>query len=229
VKDPSLTKPQIKAIAKQAVEADYSGVAKALVGGVRSAPVGVANWVKGVMRDSKFRKAVDSGDKATYEKIMSERASEAGLLKEWQHASKVSFNEFDMSRAGSRVNSMGRAAYFIDEFGDTDYGNVVRRFYIRMNNPVKISRLSQLDEAMGRDRDLEISKEMVLSAQNKGTDLLLRSGYDSVAYTRFDGKVLPAIFYPKNIKLSDALTFDDAGRVIPPSKRFDFNSRDIRY
>lgn len=34
---------------------------------------------------------------------------------------------------------------------------------------------------------------------------------------------------PKNIKLVDAITYDDAGKIIPLSKRDNFNIKDIRY
>lgn len=34
---------------------------------------------------------------------------------------------------------------------------------------------------------------------------------------------------PKNIKLADAITYDDAGKIIPLSKRDNFNIKDIRY
>lgn len=37
------------------------------------------------------------------------------------------------------------------------------------------------------------------------------------------------VFNPSNIKLSDTFTFDDYGRLIPLSKRFDFSNPDIRY
>ena len=36
-------------------------------------------------------------------------------------------------------------------------------------------------------------------------------------------------FKPGSIKLSDVVTFDDFGNVIPLSRRFDFSNPDIRF
>ena len=65
------------------------------------------------------------------------------------------------------------------------------------------------------------------------------SGYDAIVNNRFDTRFLNKLlrnsrdetitFNGKNIKLADAVTFDDNGVRIPLGKRDNFNISDIRY
>lgn len=50
-------------------------------------------------------------------------------------------------------------------------------------------------------------------------------GYDGVGYAIDD----LVVRYPNQIKLASPITYDDSSKIIPISKRFDFNNPDIRY
>ena len=64
----------------------------------------------------------------------------------------------------------------------------------------------------------------------KFADLARKKGYDSLHALEDDGKVETyGILYPENVKSSKLETYDDKGKLIPLSKRFDNTTDDIRY
>lgn len=54
-----------------------------------------------------------------------------------------------------------------------------------------------------------------------------RAGYDGIIQSPYGDEAV--VFEPSQIKLSDPVTYDDSGNVIPLSKRFSENNPDIRY
>jgi hypothetical protein len=69
--------------------------------------------------------------------------------------------------------------------------------------------------------------------QNKWLETYLKSkGFDGIVYeNNFEAKGNDSyiVFNPNQIKSADPITRDDAGNAIPPSKRFDQTTSDIRY
>lgn len=60
-------------------------------------------------------------------------------------------------------------------------------------------------------------------------NLLLDKGYDGIVYeNRVEGGTSYIVYDPNRIKLVDPVTRDDAGNVIPLSRRFDVSTPDIR-
>ena len=62
-------------------------------------------------------------------------------------------------------------------------------------------------------------------------DDLLASGIDAIRYdNKVEGKGESVIVLtPNQIKSADPITRDDSGNIIPPSKRFDMTSKDLRF
>jgi hypothetical protein len=60
-------------------------------------------------------------------------------------------------------------------------------------------------------------------------EVLSKLGYDGIDVTMRDGRNEIVVFDPAQIKSAEAVTYDDAGNVIPPSQRFDLGSTDMRY
>lgn len=100
------------------------------------------------------------------------------------------------------------------------YGDV-EEFYLRSNNPLKTegSWTGVIDDATRAEIE--------------------NAGYDAVVNNRFDTGFLNKLlrnsrdetitFNGKNLKLADAVTYDDKGVRIPLGKRDNFNINDIRY
>lgn len=54
-----------------------------------------------------------------------------------------------------------------------------------------------------------------------------KAGYDGILQSPSGDEAV--VFDPSQIKLSDSVTYDDNGKIIPPSQRFDSQKKDIRY
>lgn len=85
----------------------------------------------------------------------------------------------------------------------------------------------------GQLREMEAFEVDNVAEETEWLDAYLNSkGYDSVVYkNRVEDKGNDSyiVFNPNNIKLSDPVTKDDKGNVIPLSQRFDPTNPDIRY
>lgn len=79
----------------------------------------------------------------------------------------------------------------------------------------------------------EIGWDKKYPAQNEQTRKLLeRYGFDGIEYingTEDVGSISRGLISPSQLKVTDAITHDDAGKIIPISKRDDFINPDMRY
>jgi predicted amidophosphoribosyltransferase/GNAT superfamily N-acetyltransferase len=78
------------------------------------------------------------------------------------------------------------------------------------------------------------TRAMAAEARANITQRLLDEGYDAISIFRDEGSFkrvvwTTCVFTPEQIKSADPVTYDDAGQVIPLSKRFDPLSTNIRY
>lgn len=95
---------------------------------------------------------------------------------------------------------------------------VVRRFYVKMQNPKRIDQSK-------RDR----SEAQVLRAND--ITQALKEGHDGVIFENDPGhndSDVYAVFEPEQIKNAALITYDDQGNLIPLSERFNPESDDIR-
>ena len=176
------------------------------------------------VRDTNYKRAVDSGNMETAQRMVDERAEETmgdsmirdedGNLLKVYHGTDADFTVFDMNKGRSNMDIQG--AFFspwdIDAEG---YGPNVRAFYLDIKNPAPENvAYRALHSHIGQNGAGRMARED-----------LIRMGYDGVN----NGNEEFIAFYPEQIKSADAVTYDDNGNVIPLSERFNESNPDIRF
>lgn len=161
------------------------------------------------------------------------------LLKVYHGTEAESFNVFDKERRGQTDASLwGRGYYFSSDVDfASDFGENVRGFYLNITKPFVVDKvdapasiIAMKLKSMGIGVDFDYrgmkAYEFVSAFGNqKFTDVLMEKGYDGVIVEDFEY----VAFEQNQMKLADAITFDDKGDVIPLSERFADNKNDIRY
>lgn len=172
--------------------------------------------------DEKYNDAVKRGNKKETQALVLEAAERAmpasvvrdkgGKLLPVYHWTNASFNSFDRSYARSG-NEMDGFFFAPDAESTREYGNNAVRAYLNITNPAYDPYLDRTHEDSGtllRER-------------------LAYEGYDGVIRTE-NGKIVEYMaFDPEQIKSAEPVVYDDNGKVIPLSERFNSKSRDVRY
>ena len=172
--------------------------------------------------DAPYMEAVKSGNKSKAQKLVQQAAEAAmpksvvrdskGKLLKTYHYTNSNFTAFDRSTARTG-NEMDGFFFAPDAESTREYGERQIVAYLNITNLA-------VDPVLDRKFD------------DSGTLLrekLAAQGYDGVARTE-NGKIYEyMVFDPEQIKLADAVTYDDAGNVIPLSERFNMGKKDIRY
>ena len=103
--------------------------------------------------------------------------------------------------------------------------------YLNMDNPLVLGEgpnLSVVQEALGlRLTDNFLARPSV-ELSEAITNRAFELGYDGIAKETADGTVY-VVFDSSQIKSADPVTYDDNGKPIPLSQRFNDNADDIRY
>ena len=174
--------------------------------------------------DADYLSAVERGDMETAQRMVDEAAERAfakskirdedGKLVKVYHGTDADFTVFDraMGRANMDIQGMFFSPWDIDAGG---YGSNVRAFYLNITNPA--------NESMGYKALNSHKGEN--SAGIKAREDLERMGYDGV--NNSDEEYIA--FNSKQIKSADPVTYNDKGKIIPLSERFDTEQKDIRY
>ena len=175
-------------------------------------------------RDADYLSAVERGDMATAQRMVDEAAErtfadsrirgEDGKLIKVYHGTDADFTVFDKSlgRPDADIQGMFFSPWDDDAGG---YGQNVRAFYLNIQNPAdfttgfKAFRLHRAENNAGI----------------KAREDLERMGYDGV--NKSDEEYIA--FSSEQIKSADPVTYDDSGKVIPLSERFNPEQKDIRY
>ena len=172
--------------------------------------------------DAPYMEAVKSGNKSKAQKLVQQAAEAAmpksvvrdskGKLLKTYHYTNSNFTAFDRSTARTG-NEMDGFFFAPDAESTREYGERQIVAYLNITNLA-------VDPVLDRKFD------------DSGTLLrekLAAQGYDGVARTE-NGKIYEyMVFDPEQIKLADAVTYDDAGNAIPLSERFNMGKKDIRY
>lgn len=171
-------------------------------------------------QDRAYLAAVEQGDMKTAQRMVDWAAKVAGYTIEAWHNSGNRFTKFDLKRA--RQASDIQAFFFKDRKDpDKEYGKQEYHVYIRLKNPANYKQLvSGFDAAVTYDAGV------------KQRERLIAQGFDGGIVSKEDGGMEYAeivAFSPSQIKSADPVTYDDAGRVIPLSERFNPATPDIRY
>lgn len=200
--------------------------------------------------DDDYLSVVKSGDMKTAQKLVDEAAESAmsqskirgedgKLLKVYHGTETENFNTFDKNRRGQTDSSLwGRGYYFTSdaEFAE-NFGENIRSFYLDVKNPFIVEKVDAPAEAIAKklisegveiDFDYKGLKAYEFAnkfGNQKFTDVLMELGYDGVMIEDFEF----VTFHRNQMKLADAVTYDDNGKVIPLSERFNEKKKDIRY
>lgn len=172
--------------------------------------------------DEKYNDAVKRGNKKETQALVLEAAErampasvvrdEGGKLLPVYHWTNARFNSFDRSYARTG-NEMDGFFFAPDAESTREYGNNAVRAYLNITNPAYDPYLDRTHEDSGtllRER-------------------LAYEGYDGVIRTE-NGKIVEYMaFDPEQIKSAEPVVYDDNGKVIPLSERFNSKSRDVRY
>lgn len=172
--------------------------------------------------DEEYSRAVTARDETKMQELVLEAAERAmpnsvirdenGKLKPVYHYTNNDFTVFDRSRARTG-NEMDGFFFAPDPESTTEYGERRVTAFLNITNP---------------------AYDPYLDRKHNDSGTLLREklayeGYDGVIRTE-DGKAYEYMaFDPEQIKSAEAITYDDAGNVIPLSERFNSRSNDIRY
>lgn len=175
-------------------------------------------------RDMEYADAANARDTEKAQKMVDEAARKAmpntkivdedGNPLAVYHGTTEHFTVFDRTkgRANMDIQGMFFSPWELDAKG---YGQNVRKFYVNITNPASFGEaLSALRRFQGQE-----------NAGVKAREYLISKGYDGV---NNDNEEYIA-FFPEQIKSADAFTYDDAGNLIPLSRRFDESNNDIRY
>ena len=172
--------------------------------------------------DEKYNDAVKRGNKKETQALVLEAAErampasvvrdEGGKLLPVYHWTNARFNSFDRSYARTG-NEMDGFFFAPDAESTREYGDNAVRAYLNITNPAYDPYLDRTHEDSGtllRER-------------------LAYEGYDGVIRTE-NGKIVEYMaFDPEQIKSAEPVVYDDNGKVIPLSERFNSKSLDIRY
>ena len=143
------------------------------------------------------------------------KAKAAGYDVEAYHGTDAdAFDVFDKAESGKRGSTFGDGFYFTSKREDAEkHGRNVISSYL------KTEKTFNMDDA-----SVEGSVEYGLADTNDEDEFvrnISQAGYDSVYVSGGDGIADEVIvFSPNQIKSADAVTYDNAGKVVPLSKRF---------
>lgn len=166
---------------------------------------------KALVVNPQYLEAVQNGDMETAQKMVDEAAQDAGYTVKAYHGSGEKFNTFSYGHIGSAtgVGILGDGFYFSDTKPLAKmYGREMYAVRLRMENTYHATESDQY---------------------KINTEELIKQGYDSVDMTLPGGGKIYCVFDNTQMKSADPVSYDDKGKVIPLSERFNPEKTDIRY
>lgn len=221
---------------------------------IRSSSENSNTKIKKSERDAEYLSAVKRGDLETARSMVNEAAEDAEYDITAYHVSMDgTFNVFDRNRLGE--NTVGYAddaataatAYLGFWFSDHDaskptrsYGMIpgdARQFQLKAEAlyPIALQTLQDelLNEYISEDAIEQYSAgeySAIREATEEYAAELQRMGYSGLKVQDSElGGTSYVVFDPEQIKSADAVVYDDNGKVIPLSERFNAKKNDIRY
>jgi hypothetical protein len=177
--------------------------------------------------------------------IVDQAAKDAGfMLSKVYHGTKKNFFKFDARKGKeNEIRDAVRTPNFFsfDRSFSEDYANYDRpandkipakviEAYIKVDNLWDYRNQADVDKAVtaGFSRKQIENGNWREIESPKFQQWLKENNYDGFTnFERFATNI--AVFDPNRIKSADPVTFDGSGKVIPPSRRFDTSTSDIRY
>lgn len=210
--------------------------------------------IKKSERDAEYLSAVKRGDLETARSMVNEAAEDAEYDITAYHVSmNGAFNVFDRNRLGENTvdyaddAATAATAYLGFWFSDHDvskptysYGVIpgdARKFRLKADVlcPIALQTLHDelLNEYISEDAIEQYSDgeySAIREAAEEYATEQQRRGYSGLKVQDSElGGTSYVVFDPEQIKSADAVVYDDNGKVIPLSERFNSKSRDVRY
>jgi hypothetical protein len=195
--------------------------------------------------DETYAKAIESGDMEEAQRLVDERAREAGYtIGPVYHGTNKEFNTLKEGRTPSvwATFDPNEAEWYADRKSEDEGEPTIKKWYAKGDifdprNPEHIDALkTQIGDQFGDDgrktselgekgdyRDIEWT-EVLQGIKKAGFD-----GYFDREHEDADWGGTIAVFDINSIKSADPATYDDEGKLIPLSQRFNPESNDIRF
>lgn len=240
-------------VTSQAKAADQTAMAFGNIS-IRPVSENVNTQIKKSERDAEYLSAVKRGDLETARSMVNEAAEDAEYDITAYHVSmNGAFNVFDRNRLGENTvdyaddAATAATAYLGFWFSDHDvskptysYGMIpgdARQFRLKADAlyPIALQTLQDelLNEYISEDTIEQYSDgeySAIRGAAEEYAAEMQRMGYSGLKVQDSElGGTSYVVFDPEQIKSADAVVYDDNGKVIPLSERFNSKSRDIRY
>lgn len=240
-------------VTSQAKAANKSAMASGNTS-IRSTSENSNTKIKKSERDAEYLSAVKRGDLETARSMVNEAAEDAEYDITAYHVSmNGAFNVFDRNRLGENTvdyaddAATAATAYLGFWFSDHDvskqtysYGMIpgdARQFRLKAEAlyPIALQTLQDelLNEYISEDAIEQYSAgeySAIREAAEEYAAELQRMGYSGLKVQDSElGGTSYVVFDPEQIKSADAVVYDDNGKVIPLSERFNSKSRDVRY
>jgi hypothetical protein len=191
--------------------------------------------------DTDYLSAVKAGDTAAAQRMVDEAAKAAGYTAKVFHGS---ISQFNKPNTPLFLGDEGTAASYAQDRAMM-YGEganpIIYKFYAKFKKTASESDVKQTAKDLG----LQVENDMAYTALDpkiSGPRYVSRviselkdRGYDSATVDDFTPDSAHDViksfvaFDPSQLKLSDPVTRDSSGNVIPLSQRFKATSEDIRY
>lgn len=240
-------------VTSQAKAADQTAMAFGNIS-IRPVSENVNTKIKKSERDAEYLSAVKRGDLETARSMVNEAAEDAEYDITAYHVSmNGAFNVFDRNRLGENTvdyaddAATAATAYLGFWFSDHDvskptysYGMIpgdARQFRLKADAlyPIALQTLQDelLNEYISEDAIEQYSDgeySAIRGAAEEYAAEMQRMGYSGLKVQDSElGGTSYVVFDPEQIKSADAVVYDDNGKVIPLSERFNSKSRDVRY
>lgn len=167
--------------------------------------------------DEDYLLAVQAGDMDAAQEMVDEAAQKNGYTVKAYHGTNENFNVF---RSEKERYFFSKSEDYAEAMMEERSGQRIVKAYLKMENPYR----EKLAE--GQFSDPSFEKPIL--------DYAEQNGYDSaIIEVDTDNELVADTFYvvfsQEQIKSADPVTYDDNGKLIPISERFDTGSKDIRY
>ena len=198
--------------------------------------------------DADYLSAVERGDMETAQKMVDEAAKRAGYtIKAFHGTPDKAFTSFDYKKIGSNTDAgiFGHGFYFTTDENTakiyaTEKGNTMPVF-LKVDKAwwaVAHRDIEQVAEELGMSENALTLRgyggkgKIVTPTMEQSRQFsahLKDNGYNSVIVQHGKNNYEIVVFDSSQVKSSDPVTYDEDGKVIPLSKRFNAKEDDIRY
>ena len=199
--------------------------------------------------DEAHAKAIESGDMEEAQRLVDERARQAGYeVGHAFHGTSSNFNQFDPKKIGSTFGVDDKGFFFTSSESESDKwaahsakanklassaANTVKAF-LSLKNPWVIEVDTSKETGQSPVAHFEGGNGQFNRGQQNTIQYGFESGYDGIIIKDprgidEDHEAMFVVFDPSQIKSADPATYDNQGKLIPLSQRFNPESNDIRY